>query len=257
MNAATDATDMIRAPFALAILLLFSGCQDADRTPPTDDVPTEPSATATEATGATPDVPNEADAVEAAQEDTYTVVFFGDSLTAGYGLADPEAEAYPALIGDRLRQRGIDARVINAGSSGETTAGGLRRVDWVLGRTTPDVFVLALGGNDMLRGQPPAATKQNLEATLAKVRESAPDAILVVAGMEALANYGQEYRDDYREVFREVAEDFDAAFIPFLLEGVGGVPELNQADGVHPTAEGQRIMAATVWDALAPLVREG
>ena len=240
-----------------AFFLLFAtaaACRQPDVPKSSDpDKLAEPGATATVASPTTPDVPDQDRAVEATQENGLTVVFFGDSLTAGYGLADPEEEAYPGLIADRLTRAGIEANVINAGSSGETTAGGLRRVDWILNRTTPDVFVLALGANDMLRGQPPATTRANLAAIFAKVREAAPDARLVLAGMEALPNYGEAYGRDYREVFRSVAEESGAALIPFLLDGVGGVAELNQPDGVHPTPRGQQLIAETVWKTLGPL----
>ena len=206
------------------------------------------------ASGTTPDVPAPEAALDAAG-DSLTVVFFGDSLTAGYGLANPDETAYPALIADRLEAAGVPARVVNAGNSGETSAGGLRRVDWILSRTTPDVFVLALGGNDMLRGQPPAETEKNLRAILDKVRERAPEARLVVAGLEALPNLGAAYGDAFRQVFGEVAEDYDATLLPFLLDGVAGDPALNQADGVHPTARGQQIIAQTVWGTLEPVLK--
>ena len=189
-----------------------------------------------------------------AESDTLTVVFFGDSLTAGYGLSD-EALAYPALVGARLEEAGLPVRVVNAGNSGETSAGGLSRVAWALRQSRPDVFVLALGANDGLRGIDPDVTRQNLDAILSKVEEVAPDARLVVAGMEALPNYGADYTSRFRSVFPAVAEVHDAAFIPFLLDGVAGVPRLNQSDGVHPTAEGQRIVAGTVFEVVQPVVR--
>ena len=258
MNALTDSDPMRLLLFAVTLALL-PGCGEAaaPAAVPDAEVPSEPSATATVASPSTPDapIPGEVLASPAASGDTLTVVFFGDSLTEGYGLANPMAESYPALIGERLEAAGIPARVVNAGNSGETSAGGVRRADWVLSRTTPDIFVLALGGNDMLRGQPPEETERNLRAILERVRETAPEAQLVVAGLEALPNYGEEYGDAYREVFASAAADFDAALVPFILEGVAGVRELNQPDGVHPTAEGQRRIAATVWEVLGPLVQ--
>ena len=194
--------------------------------------------------------------IEEGDEDTVTVVFFGDSLTAGFGLADPSANAYPALIEARAREAGWSVRAINAGVSGETTAGGLRRIEWVLGSEPDvDVFVLALGGNDGLRGLAPNAMADNLSGILGCVRMAHPDAALVVAGMEAPPNLGTDYTAQFRGVFPTVAESFDAARVPFLLESVGGVARLNQADGVHPTAEGQRIIAETVWQTLAPILR--
>lgn len=243
--------------FSLLVLLAagLAGCGGSDApAPPTSDVPSEPSATATVASPSTPDLPG--NPTPEAASDTLTVVFFGDSLTAGYGLANPDETAYPALLAGKMDASGVPARVVNAGLSGETSAGGLRRVDWILSRNTPDVFMLALGANDMLRGQPPAETEKNLRATLDKVREVAPEARLVVAGLEALPNLGAAYGDAYRQVFRDVAADYDAAFLPFLLDGVAGDPALNQQDGVHPTARGHQIMAATVWETLQPVVSE-
>jgi len=191
-----------------------------------------------------------------ASGDSLTVVFFGDSLTAGYGLADADTQAYPALVEARAREAGLPVRVVNAGVSGETSAGGLRRVRWVLGGVRPDVFVLALGANDGLRGLGPIDMEENLSGILACVREAAPEARLVVVGMEAPPNMGGGYTDRFRAVFPAVAARFEATRVPFLLEGVGGVPALNQSDGVHPTAEGQRAMAETVWAVLGPVLRE-
>lgn len=183
-----------------------------------------------------------------------TIVFFGDSLTAGYGLDDPAAEAYPALIQRRIDAAGLPWRVVNAGLSGETTAGGLRRVDWVLRRPL-DVFVLALGGNDGLRGLPPSLTRADLEAIVARVRARYPSARIVVAGMRMPPSMGAAYARAFAAVFPEVARAEHAALIPFLLEGVGGRPEWNQPDGIHPNAAGQARVADNVWRVLAPLLR--
>lgn len=255
MNGPLTRSTFMRVLLMAVALAAFPACRQPEAPAPPDGEVAQPGATATPAAPTAPGIPAEDRAVDAAEEDGLTVVFFGDSLTAGYGLADPDTEAYPALIGDRLAEAGIDATVVNAGSSGETSAGGLRRVDWILGRTTPDIFVLALGANDMLRGQPPEATRANLAAIFAKVRQSAPDARLVLAGMEALPNYGEAYGQNYREVFRSVAEEAGASLIPFLLKDVGGVAELNQADGVHPTPRGQEVMAETVWETLETIAR--
>ena len=229
----------------LLLLALATGCADA----PDPAVEARP-APAARAVAVRPAPEN------AAESDSVVVVFFGDSLTAGYGLANPGAEAYPARVADSLRAAGLPARVVNAGNSGETSAGGLRRVDWVLSRTTPDVFVLALGANDGLRGQPVDAMQANLEAILGKVKAAAPNARLVVAGVEALPNYGADYTSAFRAVFPRVAADAGATLVPFLLEGVAGIPRLNQGDGVHPTAEGARILARTVAPVVFPIVRE-
>lgn len=188
------------------------------------------------------------------EEDSLVVVMFGNSLTAGYGLANPEGQAWPSLIQERITEAGLPARVVNAGNSGETSAGGLRRIGWVLQRSKPDVFVLALGANDGLDGTDPKAMQDNLTGIFGRVREVAPHAHLVIAGMEALPNYGTDYTTRFRNVFPSVATAAGAARIPFLLQGVAGRPDLNQPDGVHPTAEGHRIMAETVWETLRPVL---
>lgn len=177
------------------------------------------------------------------------LVIFGDSITAGYGVG-PE-EAFPArlqAIADSLQW---DLLVVNAGLSGETSAGGLRRVDWVLRQRT-DLFVLELGGNDGLRGLDPEATKQNLQGILDRVSARYPDAILVLAGMEAPPNMGESYTRRFREIYRELAEENDLLLIPFILEGVAGIRDLNQPDGIHPTPEGHRRIARHLWSFLRP-----
>jgi acyl-CoA thioesterase-1 len=185
--------------------------------------------------------------------DRGTIVFFGDSLTAGYGLDDPGSQAYPALIQDRIDAAGLPWRVVNAGLSGETTAGGLRRVDWVL-RQRVDVFFLALGANDGLRGVSPEVTRANLVSIIARVRSAYPDARIVLAGMLMPPSMGEDYARRFAAVYPSVASETHAVLLPFLLEGVAGRPELNQADGIHPTAPGDAIIAGTVWRTLAPLL---
>ena len=239
----------MRLPLLLLALATLAGCQEVEPDP-APGLPVEPGATATPESRTTPDVP----VPDVAESDTLTVLFFGDSLTAGYGLSDP-ALAYPALVGAEIEAAGVPVRVVNAGVSGETSAGGRGRIAWALRQTTPDVFVLALGANDGLRGTDPAATRDNLDAILDAVEAAAPDARLVVAGMEALPNYGADYTERFRAVFPAVAEAHGAALIPFLLDGVAGVARLNQGDGVHPTAEGQRVVAETVAQTVVPLVR--
>jgi len=182
-----------------------------------------------------------------------TILIFGDSLTAGLGLDDPSTQAYPALLQKKIDAAGLPYRVVNGGLSGETTAAGLRRIDWML-RERVDVFVLALGGNDGLRGILPPVTRDNLAGILAKVRAKYPEAKLVVAGMQMPPNLGPEYIAAYRAVFPAVAKATGATLIPFLLEGVGGVPELNQRDGIHPTAKGHELVAETVWRVLRALL---
>ena len=183
------------------------------------------------------------------------VLFLGDSLTDGYGLTRPEA--YPALVADKAAAAGTPIRAVNAGVSGDTSAGGLRRVDWLLKSTTPDVLVLALGANDGLRGLPTDQIKENLLGIVRRVREANPDVAVVLAGMQTLTNYGGAYGTRYAAVFPEVAEEAGVvAYLPFLLEGVAAMPELNQRDGVHPNAAGQRLLADNVWNVLAPVVRD-
>lgn len=182
-----------------------------------------------------------------------TVVFFGDSLTAGYGLGNPAAEAYPALIQRKMDRERLPWRTVNAGLSGETSAGGLRRVDWIL-RQPVDIFVLALGANDGLRGISPAVTRSNLQQILERVRARNPQTKLVVAGMQMPAAMGADFARDFQAVFPAVAEKFDAALIPFLLDGVGGRLELNQPDRIHPNPAGHERIAETVWKTLQTLL---
>ena len=180
-------------------------------------------------------------------------MFLGTSLTAGYGL--PAGEDFPARIQEKIDDAGLAYRVVNAGVSGDTSAGALRRLDWLL-RQPISVLVLELGANDMLRGQPIPAMQANLQAIVDRVSEAEPSAQLVVAGMRAAPNLGADYASAFEASFRELAERNRGALIPFLLEGVAASPELNQADGIHPTAQGQRIVASNVWAVLEPLLRE-
>ncbi|HUG37645.1 MAG TPA: arylesterase [Candidatus Limnocylindrales bacterium] len=177
------------------------------------------------------------------------VVVFGDSLTAGFGLT--QEEAYPARLGARLRADGFDYRVVNAGVSGDTTAGGLRRVDWAL-RLNPDVVVVALGGNDGLRGLDLATTRANLAAIVERFQ--AAGAKILLAGMRLPPNYGGDYAGRFARMYETVARERGVPLMPFLLDGVGGKARLNQPDGIHPTAEGQRIIADRVWPHLRPLL---
>ena len=184
--------------------------------------------------------------------DTPVILFFGDSLTAGYGI-EP-AQAFPALIQEKIHARGWKFRVVNAGLSGETTAGGLRRIDWVLQRPIA-VFVLELGANDGLRGLPVAAAQQNLQAILDRVRQKYPQVNVIMAGMQAPANLGPDYTSRFRSIFAELATANNAALIPFLLDGVAGEPALNLPDGIHPTAAGHKYVAENVWKVLEPVLQ--
>ena len=185
--------------------------------------------------------------------ETKTLLFFGDSLTAGLGLEDPSAQAFPALIQKKIDDAGLPWRVVNAGLSGETSADGLRRVDWIL-RQRVEVFVLELGGNDGLRGLPPETTRANLQAIIDRVRAKSPATKIVLAGIAAPPNMGADFTRAFAAIFPELAEKNHVAFIPFLLEGVGGRPEFNQPDGIHPNVQGHAIVAETVWAVLKPLL---
>ena len=180
-----------------------------------------------------------------------TIIFFGNSLTAGYGV-DP-LQAFPALIQKKIDSLHLTYKAINAGVSGETSSGGLARIDWIL-RQAPDVFVLELGGNDGLRGIPLSETKKNLQAIITRVREKRPDTKIIIAGMMMPPNLGQQYTREFQSIYPNLAKNNQASLIPFLLEGVGGEVELNQADGIHPTAEGHRIVAENVWKVVKTLL---
>lgn len=183
--------------------------------------------------------------------DRYVVVALGDSLTAGLGVAPDEA--YPALLGRRLEREGRPYRVVNAGVSGDTSAGGVRRLDWVL-RAGPSVVIVALGANDGLRGLPVDALQENLTAIVERLQRAGSRVLL--AGMRVPPNYGARYTRAFAAVFPAVARRTGVALMPFLLEGVAGDPRLNQADGIHPTAEGQRVIAEHLWPHLLPLLTD-
>lgn len=179
------------------------------------------------------------------------ILFFGDSLTAGYGLSPDEA--FPALVEKKLNSQGKPARVVNAGLSGETSAGGLSRIDWVL-RQPIDVFVLELGANDGLRGLPIDQTRKNLQAIIDKVRTKFPKARIVIAGMMVPPNMGPDYTAKFQKIFPELAKENNVALIPFLLQDVAGNDELNLPDGIHPNTEGHKIVADNVYKVIRPLL---
>jgi acyl-CoA thioesterase-1 len=181
-----------------------------------------------------------------------TVLFFGDSLTAGYGLDDP-SEAFPGVVQHKIDSAHLPYKVINAGVSGETSAGGRGRINWIL-RQKVDVFVLELGANDGLRGLPVSETADNLQAIIDAVKAKYPKAKLVMLGMQVPPNMGSIYAADFKAVFPRLAEKNNMALVPFLLKGVGGVPALNQRDGIHPTAEGAKIVGENVWEVLRGLL---
>ncbi|HEX3718525.1 MAG TPA: arylesterase [Verrucomicrobiae bacterium] len=180
-----------------------------------------------------------------------TVVVLGDSLAAGYGVE--QEEAYPALLQEKINAAALPFKIVPAGVSGDTTADGLSRLDWLLKRKV-DVLIVELGGNDGLRGIPVAVIRSNLQAIIDHAQKKYPDIKIIIAGMRMPANLGPDYVDAYAKVFPEVATKNHAALVPFLLAGVGGEVTLNQADGIHPTPEGQKIVAENVWKVLKPVL---
>lgn len=227
---------MVRAFGVFSLVVVLAACASEDRgsAAPPAAVSEKPAAAAAVApAGARP-----------------RIVALGDSLTAGLGL-EPD-QAYPALLQKRLDAAGLKYDVVNAGVSGDTSAGGLRRVDWAL-EGDVKVLIVALGGNDALRGLPVEQLRQNLTTIIerAKARHIA----VVLAGMEAPPNFGAAYTNAFRQTYREVAAEHDAVLIPFLLDGVAGLPEMNQGDGIHPTAAGAEKVAETVWSALRPILK--
>ena len=223
----------------LPCVLLVTAC--SVQAPSGDTEPASPSAGAPAAAPAVPD-------------DRPVVVFLGTSLTAGLGLASDE-DTYVARVAELADSAGTPIRAVNAGVSGETSAGGLRRLDWVL-REPLDVLVIELGANDGLRGQDPFALQGNLTQIVRRTRTRYPEAEIVLAGMEAPPNLGPLYTAAFHQVFPSVSETEQTLLIPFILDGVAGVPSLNQSDGIHPTPEGHRMMARHVWSVLGPLIGE-
>jgi len=227
--------NLIRYCAILSIFLMFSCGENAEKK--SEETPAEETETKTEA--------------EVSEKNV--ILFFGNSLTAGMGL-EP-SEAFPALIQDRLDSLGYEYEVVNAGLSGETTASGKNRINWVLNQDV-DVFVLELGANDGLRGIPIEETKRNLQDIIDTVKEENPGTKIVLAGMQIPPNMGEEYTTEFRNIFPELSEKNDVPLIPFLLEGVAGDPELNQQDGIHPTADGYKIVTDNVWSVLEKVVEK-
>ncbi|HZJ21456.1 MAG TPA: arylesterase [Pricia sp.] len=228
--------NLLKFRYILLVFILVS-CGDAPKKE-TDSAPSKIAG----------DVPK---AAETSEEKI--ILFFGNSLTAGYGL-DTE-EAFPALIQNRLDSLGLDYTAINSGLSGETTSAGLNRLNWVLNQKV-DIFVLELGANDGLRGIPIKETRENLQAIIDRVRKKNADTQIVLAGMQIPPNMGQTYAGEFQQLFPELAEKNDIKLIPFLLQGVAGRLDLNQDDGIHPTSEGQRIVRDNVWDVLKDIIQK-
>jgi acyl-CoA thioesterase I len=220
------------------------GCGDTERNGPQHVVTATPGGESPVGAAGTPAEAGERERV---------VLFVGTSLTAGLGL--PEEQGFPAVIQRKIEDEGLPFRAVNAGVSGETSAGALRRIDWLL-RQPFDVVVLETGANDMLRGTDPASTERNIATIIQRIRQANPDAPIYLAEMLSLPNLGAEYAREFEAIYPRLARDYDLVLIPFLLEGVAGERRLNQADGSHPTAEGQRVVAETVWRAIGPGLRE-
>lgn len=183
-----------------------------------------------------------------------TILFFGDSITAGYGLDDTN-DAFPAIIQAKIDSVDLGYQVVNSGLSGETSSGGKSRIQWVLNQDI-DVFVLELGANDGLRGVPLSETRANLQAIVDAVKTKNTATKIIIAGMQLPPNMGQEYISEFKVIFSNLAEKNDLPLIPFILKDVGGIPSLNQSDGIHPTIEGHKIVANTVWEVVKPILIE-
>lgn len=233
--------------YMFSIMSVFSACTGKQGSSATEQGKTEPNK-AMEST----EVKSENNkAAEKTLAEEKTILFFGTSLTAGYGLAVDEA--FPALIQQKINEAKLPYKVINAGLSGETSAAGNSRIDWLL-KQPVDLLVLELGANDGLRGLPLKETKNNLQQIIDKVRKKNPEVKIVLAGMQIPPSMGTDYAKEFKSLFPELARKNDLVLVPFLLQGVGGVPKLNQGDGIHPTAEGQKILADNVWAALKPIL---
>ena len=190
--------------------------------------------------------------INVATSKTKTILCFGDSITAGMGLDDSK-DAFPAVIQKKIDSLNLNYTVVNSGLSGETTAGGKSRIGWVL-KQPISIFLLELGANDGLRGVTLSETRVNLQSIIDQVKQKSPDTTIILAGMELPPNMGQDYTTEFRTMYAELAEQNDLEFIPFILKNVGGIAELNQKDGIHPTVEGHKIIANTVWEVLEPLI---
>lgn len=218
-----------------ALMLVFISCGDKTKTENTSEVKTATSAEKTADTTS-----------------KKTILFFGDSITAGYGLENTN-DAFPWLIQSKIDSLNLDYQVVNSGVSGETSAGGKGRIDWILNQNI-DIFVLELGANDGLRGVPLTETKANLQAIIDAVKAKNPETKIVLAGMQMPPNMGQDYASGFKAIFYDLAKENKLFFIPFILKDVGGIAALNQRDGIHPTEEGHKILAATVWATLSPIL---
>jgi len=200
-----------------------------------------------------PDLAAEPNALKTNSKKKKKIIFFGDSLTFGYGLQDP-SKGFVGVIQEILDKKGFEYEAVNSGVSGETSSGGDGRIDWVLNQYEPEIFVLELGANDGLRGIDPDVTVKNLQSIIDKVKAKYPDVKLVLAGMFAPPNMGKEFTDAFAKIYPSLAKTNNAALIPFILDGVAGIPELNQRDRIHPTEEGHVILADNVWKVIEEIL---
>ena len=237
--------------FVLCALLWSGGCGSRDRSDERSDARPAIAEQQPHSSPASPPSPPPAATPQPARPSRPKIVFLGDSLTAGLGLAIEES--VPALIQQRLDKEDYEYEAVNAGRSGDTSAGGLSRLDWSLDGDVR-VLVIELGANDGLRGLPVAAMKQNLAAIITRAKQR--DITVLLTGMEAPPNYGEAYTSEFRQAFRDLAREHDVAFLPFYLDGVAGIPSLNQGDGIHPNLEGSRLVERTIWKHLEPLLDE-
>lgn len=198
---------------------------------------------------------NQTSATTSTPSNTKSVLVFGDSLTAGYGLDDPGADSYPSVIQQKIDSLKLPYKVVNGGLSGETSAGGLGRIDWLLHQKV-DIFILELGANDGLRGLPVEQTEKNLQAIMDKVKAKYPDAKIILTGMMVPPNMGATYANAFKAIFPQLAKKNGVALVPFLLDGVAGNRDLNQTDGIHPTPKGAKIVAQNVWVVLRKEIQE-
>jgi len=231
----------------LGCVLVLAGCGTESSNSSSSAPAAAPSGSSTSADSAATPPPS-----STATDDAIRVLVLGNSIAAGSGV-DPE-EAFPARLQERVDSLGWNVNIVNGGVSGETTAGGLRRLNWLL-RQPVDVLIVELGGNDGLRGTDLDATRENLQAIIDKARAEYPNVRIVLAGMQLPPNLGPDYTQRFRALYPDLAKANDVGLIPFLLEDVGGVDSLMQSDGIHPTAEGQRIVADNVWETLKPVLQ--
>ena len=215
----------------LSAILFFTNCKNAVEKTPNQTTPT----------------------VEKTAVQKKNIVFFGNSLTAGYGLENV-ADGFVSLTQNRMDSLNLPYRCINAGLSGETTAGGSERVGWIIDQQPVDIFILELGGNDALRGINPESSLQNLQTIIDKVKAKHPSVKIILAGMEAPRNMGKSYITAFHDIYQTLAKKNNLPLIPFILDKVGGIKELNQADGIHPTPQGNKIIVETIWMSLKPLL---